>query len=268
MITPELDCEETLVARLTLTLIRAGESSLSSGPEVSFIQDGVRRRLPLSDAGQVPFELCAPVRNFVSWRGKRNYSGLYAASTTRTNIGFESLFERTALMTLDREVSIVGISSQPMWLHWPAGSTPGAHAPDYFVRHSNGDGEVIDVRPQRLIDDNTEHVFEITRALCAEHDFRYRVISNLSAELGLNLKFLSRYRHDTWNTDPAQLMEALTYSETTSVRQVAQRLTGPDDLARGLGGVYWSIWHGHAEADLEKELSLNTRLSPKKLVNA
>lgn len=50
----------------SLILSLAGQSPVSSGPEVSFIQDGARRRLPLSDAGGVPFERCAPVRNFVS----------------------------------------------------------------------------------------------------------------------------------------------------------------------------------------------------------
>lgn len=38
----------------SLILSLAGQSPLSSGPEVSFIQDGARRRLPLSDAGGCP----------------------------------------------------------------------------------------------------------------------------------------------------------------------------------------------------------------------
>lgn len=141
-------------------------------------------------------------------------------------------------MTLDREVSSAGISSQPMWIHWPAGSAPGAHAPDYVVRHANGDGEFIDIRPERLIDDSTEHVFEITRALCEEHHFRYRVISALSVELDRNFKFLSRYRHDVGKPEPNRLLELLFCFETMSVRQVAQHLAGSDELAWGLGWVY------------------------------
>jgi hypothetical protein len=262
LITPKLDCEEASVSRPSLVLSRVGEALGAANPEVSFIQDGVRRQVPLSDAGAVRFEYCAPVRNFVSWPGKRNYSGSYAASTTQTHVGFESLFERTALMTLDRDASVVAISSQPMWIHWPAGSTPKAHAPDYFVRHSNGDGEVIDVRPERLIDVDTEHVFEVTRALCMQHNYRYRVVSNLSAALDHNLKFLSRYRHECWKPDVSRLVDALGRREIRSVRELADQLAGSGhDLAQGLGWTYWSIWHGIAKANLEQELSLNTWVS-------
>ena len=101
------------MAGLSLIPNRTGQSSRSLDPDFSFIQDGVRWQISFTDAGQVPFEDCAPVRNFISWPGKRNYSGSYAASTTQTHIGFESLFESTALMTLDRGASIVGVSSQP-----------------------------------------------------------------------------------------------------------------------------------------------------------
>lgn len=249
------------MSRPSLVLSRVGQPLVTTQPEVSFIQNGVRRQLPIADAGAVEFEHCAPVRNFVSWPGKRNYSGAYAASTTQTHIGFESLFERTALMTLDRNASVVGISSQPMWIHWPSGSTPGAHAPDYFVRHANGDGEVIDVRPESLIDADTKRVFEVTQALCAQHHYRYRVISNLSASLDHNLKFLSRYRHDGWKPDLARLAGALAQSETMSVQALANQLAGPGKLSEGLGLVYWSIWHGLAKANLERELSLNARVS-------
>lgn len=46
-----------------------------------------------------------------------------------------SLYECTALTTLDREPSIIGISSQPMCIHWPKGQATKSHAPDYFARH-------------------------------------------------------------------------------------------------------------------------------------
>ena len=33
-----------------------------------------------------------PVRGFASWQGKRNFDGFWWSSTTRSSLGFESLF--------------------------------------------------------------------------------------------------------------------------------------------------------------------------------
>jgi hypothetical protein len=43
--------------------------------------------------------------------------------------------------------------------------------------------EVVEVRPKRPIDVGTGHFCEVTRAPCAQHNCRYRVLSNLSVEL-------------------------------------------------------------------------------------
>ena len=50
-------------------------------PEAAFIIDGVSRRVSFKDSPAIAFEGCAPVRAFVSWPGKRNYSGSYWSST-------------------------------------------------------------------------------------------------------------------------------------------------------------------------------------------
>lgn len=194
-------------------------------PEISFVLDGVAQRIAASDAIDIAYEHCAPVRTFVSWPGKQNYSGSYWSSTAGTHVGFESLFECTALTTLDRDPSIVGLSSQPMWMHWPKGHAAKSHAPDYFARHQNGDGEIIDVRPEKLIDEATAAVFEATRQLCVEAGFRYRVISSLSPELDRNLKFLSPYRHQAWTPPTDVLRDLSTHRGVTSVLELAQYLS-------------------------------------------
>ncbi len=164
-------------------------------------------------------------------------------------------------MTLDRDPSLVGISSQPMWIHWPKGPTPGAHAPDYFVRHRNGDGEIIDVRPESLIDDATAAVFDATRRLCAEAGFRYTVVSELDRELDRNLKFLSRYRGDAWASSFAELYRVASGAASVSVRDLAERLSPHADLSHGLGCVYWLIWQNIVGADLARPLSLQSQLT-------
>lgn len=230
-------------------------------PEAAFILAGVKRRAPFADSIAVAFEDCTPVRAFASWPGKRNYSGHYWSSTTRRHVGFESLFERTALMTLDRDRSLVGISSQPMWIRWPTGCTPSSHAPDYFVRHRNGDGEIIDVRPESLIDRATAAVFDATRRLCGEVGFLYTVVSEMDRELDRNLKFLSRYRGDVWALSAAELDRLGGGGVCVSVRDLAEKLSPHADLSRGLGCVYWLIWRNIVDVDLARPLSLQSQLT-------
>jgi len=115
-------------------------------------------------------------------------------------------------------------------------------------------------------------VFDVTRRLCVEYDYRFREISRLSHALDHDLKVLSRNRHDLWKPDLNRLTEAVAGAgagaRTMSVRTIGQHLAGPGNLARGLGWVYWSIWHGVVQVDLERELSLGTRMTSTALVNA
>jgi len=166
----------------------------------------------------------------------------------------------TALTTLDRDPDIVGISSQPMWIRWPRGHTPTSHAPDYFARHQNGDGEIIEVRPEKLIDEATAVVFEATRQLCLDAGLGYRNISNLSAELDRNFRFLSSYRDQAWAT-PINAFENLSSpGRGTTVVELARYLS-PENAALGLGQVYWLIWHQKVSADLDKMISLRSSLT-------
>ncbi len=66
-------------------------------------------------------------------------------------MGFESWLERDRLTLLDFDPDVVGIASQPFWLHWHDGKEKPRHAPDYFVRLADGRARVVDV-PSGLAD--------------------------------------------------------------------------------------------------------------------
>jgi len=80
------------VAERTLVL-KSRTEMFPLTPEIPFVLDGVAQRTVATEAADIAYERCAPVGTFVSWPGKRNYSGSYLSSTTGTHIGFESLFE-------------------------------------------------------------------------------------------------------------------------------------------------------------------------------
>jgi hypothetical protein len=74
----------------------------------------------VSDApASVALEKALPIRESFSWRGKRNYEGVWWSSTTRRHVAFESLLEREFLMAADFDGEVLGVSSQPLAFLWP-----------------------------------------------------------------------------------------------------------------------------------------------------
>ncbi|MFF9016117.1 TnsA-like heteromeric transposase endonuclease subunit [Streptomyces sp. NPDC014870] len=100
-----------------------------------------------------PFERASLARKFGAFKGQKNFTGDYWAVTSRSLVGYESWVERDAAMALDFEPAVVALASQPFRLVWPHGDRDREHTPDYFARLADGAGVVVDVRPQRLVDE-------------------------------------------------------------------------------------------------------------------
>jgi hypothetical protein len=121
-----------------------------------------------ADLALLAVERAIPIRRFFAWPGKRNYEGLWWSSTVCAHVPFESLLEREYLMWADFEPDIVAIAAQPLALLWPRGTTGHKnHVPDFFVRMSNGDGRLVDVRHPDCVEDAAAQ-FDLTRHVCAE----------------------------------------------------------------------------------------------------
>ena len=121
---------------MTALLREAGrriEPSADDGFEVSYVADDcAEHRVPLEQAWGVPLEQFIPVRRFRSRKGQRHLSGLWWSATTGGHVGFESWLERDQVLHLDFDPSVVGIASQPFWLHWTdEAGKPASHAPDF-----------------------------------------------------------------------------------------------------------------------------------------
>jgi hypothetical protein len=104
--------------------------------------------VPLAQARAVPLEQGTLIRRFTSRKGQRHLSGLWWSATTGGRAGFESWLEHNHVLHLDFDPSVMGIASQPFWLHWidAAGRTV-SHAQDFFARRSDGSAVVVDCRP-------------------------------------------------------------------------------------------------------------------------
>lgn len=223
--------------------------------QLEFVVDRVTRRVDCCDVGDVPFEASGAVRESESWQHKVNYSGYYWAATVRRHVWCESLYERSALMRLDRDRSVAGIAAQPMWIHWPT-TPPSKHAPDFFVRFADGAGVVVDVRSAEQIDDSTAAVFDRTRQLCDRLGWGYLVVSDIGAVEQRNLRLLSAYRFDRWRSADATRRLKDRSGEGGALSEWVSWLRGsaPDPL----GAVFSAVWWNELVADVAQPMTLAT----------
>ncbi|MGE3284821.1 MAG: TnsA-like heteromeric transposase endonuclease subunit [Pseudonocardia sp.] len=182
------------VAAASARTLRAREHPV----EVAFVgAGGVVSREPLSDCWNEAFERVAPVRGFPSYRGQRNWPGLWWFASTGEHVGYESWVERDVLMAMDADPDVVAVAAQPMWLHWTDEQSGRAvrHAPDFFARRADGSGVVIDVRPDHRVRERDAAAFAATAAICAEVGWGYQRVGELDPIHAANLRWLAGYRH-------------------------------------------------------------------------
>jgi hypothetical protein len=177
------------------------QTSAVDDPQISFEAvvvegNGTESRVPLSVLQKVALESGRPVRRFPSYRGQRNFPGLYWSATMDRHVGFESWVERDHLIALDFDRFVVGIASQPFWLVWTAqDGTRRRHAPDFFARLADGGALVVDSRPLDRIAERDAVAFAATEVACRRIGWRYAVWGTSDPVGAANLRWLSGYRH-------------------------------------------------------------------------
>ena len=167
-----------------------GVSSRARGPigplanggfEVSYVpDDGAEHRVPITQAAwAVPLEHGSPVRRFTSRKGQRHLSRLWWSATTGGHVGFESWLERDHLLNLDFDPTVVGIASQPFWLHWIDAGQAGLARAGLLrppKRWLGGGGRPVERRRPRDV-----AKFEATARACALAGWEYRLLGEADA---------------------------------------------------------------------------------------
>lgn len=153
-------------------------------------------QIPVDELWSLPLEKCAPVRKASSYKGQKNFTGEWWCSTTESHISFESWVERDFLITADFDPKIVGISVQPFTFRFlSATGKQRQHTPDVFLRTRSGDGVVVDVRPDRLVDDEAREAFGSTIELCRRAGWTFRRVAEQPPIRAANLRWLAGYRN-------------------------------------------------------------------------
>ncbi|WP_425311576.1 TnsA-like heteromeric transposase endonuclease subunit [Mycolicibacterium gilvum] len=175
----------------------------------------------------------------------RAASGLRNPPRSRGNHSHESWVERDQLMALDADPDVVGVLSQPFWIHWRDGTR---HAPDYFVRRRDGSVVVVDVREDDRISDADRDVFDRSAATCAMVGWDYLRVGSLDPVLRANLRWLSGYRH------PRVLKIGLADQLAEVFARVRPLMAGVHAVGTPLvvlPVLFHLLWHGRLVADLQ-----------------
>lgn len=214
----------------------------------------------VQDLVRLAFEAVAPFRTFSAYRAKRNYEGVYPFRNLDAQVEFESLLEGQFLLQLDWENAATAVTAQPFRAHWDSGEQVRSHIPDYFCRLTNGDGLVVDVRPEERVDDAAREAFEFTRRLCEEVGWEYRIYGTPSTHLISNLRVFKQYA--SFECDDKYMANTL--------RAAARKISITDLISFGTsqevsGGVtrsliYRLLWERRLQTDWYRPLSSATEV--------
>ncbi|WP_146065895.1 TnsA-like heteromeric transposase endonuclease subunit [Streptomyces sp. SM13] len=216
--------------------------------DLDFFDSGRRRRTALGSGWGVRFEDVAPVRGFRWNKGDRSFAGWYYAVTTGDHVGYESWLERDRLILLDFAPDVVGIASQPFWLHWREEAEKRRHAPDYFVRLADGRARVVDVRDEDDVDERTAEAFAATERACSAVGWEFAHVGVPDPVFMANLRWLARYRHRRCGRE-TDIVERLVkvFRQPHGLRAGAKEA---GDVLRVLPALFHLMWTGVLRADL------------------
>jgi hypothetical protein len=228
--------------------------------EITFLSDdGTEQWARLTpDVATRCLEEAAPVRSFPSYRGQRNFPGLWWSATSGAHVGFESWLERDHAMLLDFDPAVVGFAAQPFRMTWSQLGRPRSHVPDFFARLVDGTGVVIDCRAAERIGERDAETFAVTAAACAGVGWWYRLVDSADEVLVANVAWLAGYRHPRHHRP--DLAEALAgvFARPTPLLAGAEAVGDPIGV---LPVLYHLAWRGELRLDLAVGLNEDSVVS-------
>lgn len=207
-------------------------------------------QIPVDELWSVPLEDCAPVRKAVSYKGQKNFTGEWWCSTTESHIPFESWVERDFLISADFDPHIVGISVQPFTFRFrSAAGKHREHTPDVFLRARSGDGVVVDVRPDVLVDEDSREAFDATAELCGHVGWSFCRAAEQPPVRAANLRWLAGYRNPrNRRQDVAAGLISQLASNPTSIGNAAAAAGDPILV---LPTLYHLLWMHEIDVDID-----------------
>jgi hypothetical protein len=203
------------------------------------------------------FENARRIRTGYQYKAQRNYHGTYWFSQTGSHVWYESLFEMTALMSMDFTGGITAVASQSMMMQFRDGTV---HYPDLFAVHRDGRKVVIDVRPKERIDDAAKVQFAQTKELCDLVGWGYQLFTEIDPVAKANLEWLSGYRHPRYLPNPEVTNKLVTAARRGRTFRDLIKLAGTEHDALGAMAVYSLLWRRILQFDMTTQLTTVTTI--------
>lgn len=202
-----------------------------------------------------------PVREFRWHKGQQHYSGWYWAATMGRLLAYESRLELARIMLADFAVEVVGIATQPFRLVGADGGRTRRHVPDILLVDADGGVTVVDVKaPDRLADPEVQAVFAWTRAAVALRGWAFQAWAGAPKTLLDNVRFLAGYRRRT--VVEAGLLSGVleVAGEQATLGGIERALAERHPALLVRPAMLHLVWSGALQVDLQRPLSLNSRV--------
>ena len=142
-------------------------------------------------------EVLQCVRRIGSYQGAEHRGGLFACLRDGTALAlpYESILERSWLMTFDHRREVVWQQTQPFVITWHVDDRGLYRVPDVLLRTRQG-WVVVDVKPQSRLAESpyTQAVYALTRDTLARAGVAYAVVGDVSHTRKRQLEAISRWR--------------------------------------------------------------------------
>jgi TnsA endonuclease N terminal len=145
------------------------------------------------------------------------------------------------LMDLDFRAKVFNVISQPFLMSFQSPDISLKHVPDFLVVHTNGDQELIDVKPAKYVNrEKTKQSFDTTEKFCSYLGWRYNVRSEPDATYVTNLMWLAGFRKKPSNA--AQYTNAITdalLEESKNIKTLLEKFDNPTLVQPTLFHLLW-----------------------------
>ena len=202
-----------------------------------------------------------PVRVPPTYRGQRNYPGLFWASTNRRTLVYESLLELERLWLADFDPTVAQIATQPFQITGRDTAGPHRHVPDILLVHRDQQVTLVDVKPQAALSRlQVKAQFDWTRSLCREKGWRYEVFTGANPTFLRNIRALAVARRHSRLPDGLMEQAWIVLRDAGRLHFGEALTRKPASCDQALWRVALSacIWSGKVTADLDQPLSDRT----------
>jgi hypothetical protein len=207
-----------------------------------------------------------PVRLPASYRGQRNYPGLFWLATTESTQPYESLLERDRLWLADFDPDVVRVVSQPAQFVAHIDGRTHRHVPDFLLGFRDGTFRIVDVKaPQFLGEQRVRVQLAWTARLCREKGWLYEVWSGGDPVVLTNIRFLAiGRRRGLIDPDYVNSVAYFAASGMTlgAVEDAAESALGYSTRLASMALLWWGRWSTDLTIPLSRSSILRCKEEP------